>query len=906
MINKKKTFLAVLACLLIAAPVWAVFNEKDLSQTLSVLRFELKEQNQRMENSRTMMQKRNDGQHKQMVEMAKTCNELSLILYSQRQDYTFDLTYALREVTEKYNQFSKDTVPYGEIVASLELEIERYEKLIESLKRLPPMLEEYPDSLKDNMLDHPRFLKMELPQGRESAFMLDEEAQEDRDSCIMYAENLLRMYKHGRERLIQDNEHYQNMSARMKETYEYAQKRYKVVQKRIFFDGQDDYFTVLASFPTYCKRAYQEAVQKYQRPSSDDDDCNGIEAVGHILHEAEEDYKYDSMDHDHESEEEHAEHEFEHEHGHHHAHSQWRGPIVLGLIFFVILYLAIATILSTIITTVCSRVVKAFRSEEFKKRKRCITLLCGDVIFAITVMIANQFIHQNFLVLASGLLLVFAWLLAAILFSILIHVKPEQIKCTMKLYLPLIIMGLIVITFRIIFIPNKLVNLIYPPLLLIFAIWQIVICIRHRRDVRNSDRIFGWITAVVLVVTTIMGWAGYVLLGVQVFIWWLFQLSAAATVTAAFDILGFYRKRILDRRIARYRLEHTVINPTLKGSYIEVTWLFDFVKEAVLPVAAILTVPFCIYHAASVFDLTELCKDYFFKPFVNLSDTSGNAILHLSLYKIVLVSSLYFVFRYVQYLLKSLYRHIRLQRVMQDSGNDFVHANEVNLTLANNVIAIVVWGIYTIFAIVALKIPMGAISIVAAGLATGIGLALKDVLNNFIYGIQLMSGRLRVGDYIDCDGVRGKVESITYQSTQIHTLDGAIMAITNSTLFAKNFKNLTKNNAYECVKIPVGVAYGANVAQVREILAKALEQMKTKDKYGREIVDPKRGITIAFSDFGDSSVDLIVKQFVIVEEELAYIAKAKEIIYNALNENGIEIPFPQRDVYIRQIAKAEE
>ncbi len=199
---------------------------------------------------------------------------------------------------------------------------------------------------------------------------------------------------------------------------------------------------------------------------------------------------------------------------------------------------------------------------------------------------------------------------------------------------------------------------------------------------------------------------------------------------------------------------------------------------------------------------------------------------------------------------------------------------------------------------------IGAIFIaLAAGLATGIGLALKDVLNNFIYGIQLMSGRLRVGDYIDCDGIRGKVDSISYQSTQIETLDGSIMAITNTALFNKNFKNLTKNNSYELVKIPVGVHYGADIETVRAVLLDALKELQVKDKYGRNIVEPKNGIVVAFDNFGDSSVDLTVKQFVLVDQEAVYIAKAKELIYNALNRNGIEIPFPQRDVYIRKVSE---
>ena len=74
----------------------------------------------------------------------------------------------------------------------------------------------------------------------------------------------------------------------------------------------------------------------------------------------------------------------------------------------------------------------------------------------------------------------------------------------------------------------------------------------------------------------------------------------------------------------------------------------------------------------------------------------------------------------------------------------------------------------------------------------------------------------------------------------------------------------------------------------------------TKDKFGRNVVDAKRGISVAFDNFGDSSIEIALKQYVLVEERYGYIARAKELIYNTLNENGINIPFPQRDVHIVQ------
>ena len=163
-----------------------------------------------------------------------------------------------------------------------------------------------------------------------------------------------------------------------------------------------------------------------------------------------------------------------------------------------------------------------------------------------------------------------------------------------------------------------------------------------------------------------------------------------------------------------------------------------------------------------------------------------------------------------------------------------------------------------------------------------------------------MSGRIHVGDYIECDGIAGKVESITYQSTQITTTDGSVIAFLNSALFSKNFKNMTRNHRYELIKVPVGVAYGTDVEQVRQLLIEALKPLcheKTAD--GQTLTDTSIPVTVAFSDFGDSSVDLKVCVWMLVEQKLAITSRIKEVIYNTLNKNNIEIPFPQRDVHIR-------
>ncbi len=890
---KKRLILIFSVALVLAIPAYAVFNERDFAKTLTILRSELHLEIERMENQRARLMQSNSAQHDQLVEMTRRCNELALILYSQNQDYTFDMTYALKEVTKQYEDYQKQKMPFDEIVERLNLEIERYEHLAEALRRLPPILDKLdavPDSLSAVMdaisareqLHHHDHSKIydrdghyiqtdEVLTGQldsdhdgdhsemdeEEPFFLDRQGCEDRDSCLAYTLNLLAMYTEFRDKIVVDNDHYNAMSARLEESYSYARARYRLIQKHIFIDGQDDYFKVLAKFPRYSRLAIQDTRNKYGIGD------NSADAV--TL-----------------------------------SKSDWRGPVIIGFIAFILFYILLATLVSNLVVRLLRKRVSYFQSEEFKLRSPIVTLLSGVVIFAVTVMIATLIVNQNFFKVASGLLLIYAWLMAAILLSLLIRIPAANIRKVARLYLPVALLGLLVITFRIIFIPNRLVNLIFPPIILAFTIWQYVLCrkVRHQKEAR-SDMVYSWITFAVMLATLVVSWAGYVLMSVQLFIWWIFQLTAIETITALYVLLDLYEEKFIKKRRLEYKKEHTVYDLDRKDSFIAVTWLFDFVKQACLPILMILSIPLCLWLASSIFDLTEIFEETFYKPFFNLSDKNGNAILNLSLYNLTIVASLFFLFRYICYLLRAVYRRAKSEKVMNKEGRTFLRANEINFTLSDNVIGILVWGSYVAITIVLLKIPMGALSIVAAGLATGLGLAMKDILNNFIYGIQLMSGRLRVGDYIECDGVRGKVTAISYQTTQIQTVEDTLIAFTNTTLFNKNFKNLTRGSAYEYVKVSVGVSYGTDIEKVRALLMEASQALMTKDKYGRNVVDAKRGITVAFDNFGESSVEIALKQYVLVEERYGFIARAKELIYNTLNENGISIPFPQRDVHIK-------
>ena len=862
----KKKLIALGVALCVMVPAFAVLNEKDLSQTLSVLRYELRSAYRAMEERMSRMMGRGNRQHAQLVQMMQRSNELSLMLYSQKQDYTFDMTYALNEVSRQYDEFSSRKLPFDDLITRLDIDIDRYDRLIHTLKRLPPaQLMAYRDSTGElvylerdawrNRRDSLRRIRGESATrramdttGRTRPFMLDSLGQQDRDSCLFYAENLLRASIMQKERLVRDSTHYAETAALLKSTYDYAQQRYKTVQNKIFIDGQTAYGTLLRSFPRYWQQAVTDARDKYSP-----------DALGDVT-------------------------------------SQWRGPMVSAFSLFLLSYLLISIVVGIAVVAFLTRKVRFFKKERFRKHRFEMTLIVGVVIFAVSIMIASAASKQNFFAMASKLLVEFAWMLAAILISLVIRLEGMAARKGLRLYLPILLLSFIVISLRIAFIPNSLLNIIFPPLLLIFTIYQGFVLYRLRKELPAWDVAYGWISLLVLVATTIIALRGFVLLGIQLLIWWIFLLTLLQTMTAVYDLLHIYYVRHIKATKEHYIEAHPNLPNETDEDLIAVTWPHSFAKHALLPIGIVLSIPFSLFLASSVFDLNEVFKEYYRYPFLNIE-----GFISLSFSKIILVVVLFFLFRYLVYAGKAAYRLLKVKSLLKGAQGRLFHENQANFTLAENIIAISLWGFYVIMIFLLLKIPTAAVKVIGAGLATGLGFAMKDILNNFFYGVQLMSGRVRVGDFIECDGIRGKVDSINYQSTQIIASDGSVMAFPNATLFNKNFKNLTKNHSYELLSFDVGVKYGVDVDQVRGIIQEALEPLKKKDVYGRDIVDPKYGIQVRFKDFGDNSVNLSVYQYITVDEHYAYPARAKELIYNALNAHGIEIPFPQRDLYIKSM-----
>ena len=872
---KKRLFL--LAALLLTAFSFthAVLKEKDLARTLGVLKAELQTTYEMQQAFMQSYEQQGMQQHQQLVWYMHQCEQIGLMLYSQSTENTFDMAYACQQASnlrrDLDNRNSKMR-QYDKIIARIKQEIERTDYLIRSLKRMPPVIDadsiltasdsillqaiDSLESKKDSLLVARNSMDEEEVEAIEEAnedeipeeedgiepLYLTRAQQQNRNACLLFADTIRNNMQHFLESLEAENAYYQSVREKVLELDKYAQSRYKLLQDNIFRNGGANYFRILASLPMQIMMAKSTIDMRYKP--------------------------------------------FE---GHSQLYSEWRGATVLFISIFLVLYLALSLGISYIVLRWL--LPKKWRGEGFKENRRMLIFVVGIALFAIIVMIVRASVERNFIQMGTGLIINIAWLLEAIFLSLYVRLKSNQMRHAAIIYTPLMLLAFIVILFRIVLIPNALVNLIFPPVLLIFAIWQYIVAKRHRQYLPLLDKVYTHITTAAMIFSCVAAWIGYTLLAVQVMIWWTFQLAAIMTITFIYDLTKMYE--------ARYLMKHLTSDVTSdvekvslmkrmkKGEFIDKTWLYDFFCRTIVPILAVLSVLVSIYWAAQVFEMTSLCRKIFLRDIVNQTN-----LIRISLFRVCMAAALFFIFRYINYALRSFYLHFRKR--YSETGES------INKTLARNVIGIVCWGLFIIIVLVIFQVPKDGISIVGAGLATGLGFAMQSILENFIYGISLMSGRIHVGDYIECDGIAGRVESITYQSTQITTNDGSVIAFLNSALFSKNFKNMTRNHRYELIKVPVGVAYGTDVEQVRQLLVEALQPLcHEENAAGQPLTDTNIPVSVAFSDFGESSVDLKVCIWMLVEEKLAVTARVKEIIYNTLNKNGIEIPFPQRDVHLK-------
>lgn len=783
---KKRLYIIILLMVAFVLPSNAVLKEANLDTTLYMLRTELTNYHIDLEKQNQAAKAQQLAVIQELISIVKQADQNSIMLYSQRNGYIFDMTYACHEATEQFKKFKSKAVPFRQMIKKNNVEVARFDSLINYLYGMNTMF-------------------------------LSEEAQVNRNVDLTLAVNIRRQLVEKQKQLQAYVQAYDRTDRKLQALNDYANRRYEDIQNSIFNNGGDNYLRILRNFSMNYKEAKTSVTEKYK-------------PVPGMM-------------------------------------SQWDVRIIFilfGIIIFwglISIFLNLFTI-RIVITQLMKHGMFENRKESFMAKRLCLIMAMTVVTFAFILGIVRMAVTQNFVIMASQLLVEYSWLVGVILVSILLRVDNDKIKNTFRIYSPLMLVGFIVIVFRIILIPNDLVNLIFPPVLLLCALWQWNVIGRKHNQVLRTDKTYAFISLAVFGVSTIFAWTGFTLLAVQLIIWWTMQLTCVLTITCCEGWLSVYakRKKLADKAITD-------------------KWLYRFIYKVLLPISGVFSFIISIYWAADVFNMSDTTWEIFNKDYIKTSNFTA------SLFSISEVACLYFLFNYINITSVDFMRH-HFEKADPTSAAS-------KIVMFKNVMQVIIWGIWLMIALNVFQVGKSWLLAIFAGLSTGLGFASKDILENIYYGVSLMMGRVKVGDYIICDGTRGKVSSISYTSTMLEATDGSVIAFQNSQLFSKNYKNMTKNHGYELDILEVGIAYGSNVKEVKQILIDALIKL--------DCIYQDKGVKVLLKSFDDSCITLRIVVWVNVLTQAIDDATIMECIYDTLNDHNIEIPFPQREITIKQV-----
>lgn len=783
---KKRLYIIILLMVAFVLPSNAVLKEANLDTTLYMLRTELTNYHIDLEKQNQAAKAQQLAVIQELISIVKQADQNSIMLYSQRNGYIFDMTYACHEATEQFKKFKSKAVPFRQMIKKNNVEVARFDSLINYLYGMNTMF-------------------------------LSEEAQVNRNVDLTLAVNIRRQLVEKQKQLQAYVQAYDRTDRKLQALNDYANRRYEDIQNSIFNNGGDNYLRILRNISMNYKEAKMSVTEKYK-------------PVPGMM-------------------------------------SQWDVRIIFILFAIIIFWGLISIFLNLftiriVITQLMKHGMFENRKESFMAKRPCLIMAMTVVTFAVILGIVRMAVTQNFVIMASQLLVEYSWLVGVILVSILLRVDNDKIKNTFRIYSPLMLVGFIVIVFRIILIPNDLVNLIFPPVLLLCALWQWNVIGRKHNQVLRTDKTYAFISLAVFGVSTIFAWTGFTLLAVQLIIWWTMQLTCVLTITCCEGWLSVYakRKKLADRAITD-------------------KWLYRFIYKVLLPISGVLSFIISIYWAADVFNMSDTTWEIFNKDYIKTSNFTA------SLFSISEVACLYFLFNYINITSVDFMRH-HFEKADPASAAS-------KIVMFKNVMQVIIWGIWLMIALNVFQVGKSWLLAIFAGLSTGLGFASKDILENIYYGISLMMGRVKVGDYIICDGTRGKVSSISYTSTMLEATDGSVIAFQNSQLFSKNYKNMTKNHGYELDILEVGIAYGSNVKEVKQILIEALMKL--------DCIYQDKGVKVLLKSFDDSCITLRIVVWVNVLTQAIDDATIMECIYDTLNDHNIEIPFPQREITIKQV-----
>ena len=249
---KKRLLLIGVLLTFMLTEAGAVLKEKDLQQTLAILKTELLRYNNELKERTQVRKQHNKRIIQELVSTMKRADQNALMLYSQQQENVFDLTYACHEATEQYHEFHSRQLPFKTFLSHNQRDIARYDSLINSLKVMPDKV-------------------------------LGKEGVQKRDSCVMLAENIRGLLQDGSDQLERYITYYDRTENRLSGLNDYAQKRYSDIKQSVFINGSSNYFTLMSRFSRNWNNLTEAMEKKYNLYANENSDWSSQWILGTFI-----------------------------------------------------------------------------------------------------------------------------------------------------------------------------------------------------------------------------------------------------------------------------------------------------------------------------------------------------------------------------------------------------------------------------------------------------------------------------------------------------------------------------------------------------------------------------------------------------------------------------------------------
>ena len=208
-----------------------------------------------------------------------------------------------------------------------------------------------------------------------------------------------------------------------------------------------------------------------------------------------------------------------------------------------------------------------------------------------------------------------------------------------------------------------------------------------------------------------------------------------------------------------------------------------------------------------------------------------------------------------------------------------------------------IFGLGTLTGLHALGIDLSSLAVFSGALGIGIGLGFQTIVKNFASGLMLLVERpVKVGDRVEVGDLLGDIVDIGSRATWIRTNENVVMIVPNSEFIEGRVTNWTANDRKVRINVPLGVSYGSDPEHVRAVLLRVAREHA--DVLDMPLPD------VAFTGFGDSSLDFELRIWTSKQITTPKVIASDLYfkLFSAFKEEGIEIPFPQRDLHLRSVS----